>query len=245
MGKIPETEKGRAQAMYCPNCGSYMQEQASFCPTCGQAVLQAPTVRGKAECARELQLILPDLRALEENYKQIGIYSQASSNAGKDMKLVIRGLCFFAFLLIASLLEKLRFIPDALCWILGIAAALLLYRYCGGFLRRNTKLEKAHYEEQKEEFVERYQECYLAVSPVLERYLPEDYWYSGAVEAVSTYLRNMRADTIKEAINLYEEELHRLRMENTAQLILIENQKQTAYAALQLFSLTAINMKLS
>ena len=89
--------------MYCPNCGSYMQEQASFCPTCGQAVLQAPTVRGKAECARELQLILPDLRALEENYKQIGIYSQASSNAGKDMKLVIRGLCFFAFLLIASL----------------------------------------------------------------------------------------------------------------------------------------------
>ena len=55
----------------------------------------------------------------------------------------------------------------------------------------------------------------------------------------------MRADSIKEALNLYEEELHRLRLENTAKLILIENKKQTAYAALQLLSLATINMQLS
>ena len=197
-----------------------------------------------AECAGSLRQILPDLRSLEENYKQISLYSQASDTAGTDMKLFVGGICLFLGLVARGFFQKLG-LPGFIGLVVGIAVGFVLYRLCGGFLRQTVKSERRRYEAKKAQFVENYQQCYLVVAPVLERYLPEDYWYSDAVEAVSCYLRNMRADSIKEALNLYEEELHRLRLENTAKLILIENKKQTAYAALQLLSLATINMQLS
>ena len=229
--------------MFCPNCGAQIQDQSIFCVHCGRPVLSSPALINPAECVGNLRQILPDLRSLEENYKQIGRYSQASDAAGKDMKLFVGGICLFLGYVVAALFEKMG-IASLIGLVVGIAAGFVLYLSCGGFLRQVMNTERRSYEAQKAEYVEKYQQCYL-VAPVLERYLPEDYWYSDAVEAVSAYLRNMRADSIKEALNLYEEELHRLRMENTAQLILIENKKQTAYAALQLLSLATINLQLS
>ena len=57
--------------------------------------------------------------------------------------------------------------------------------------------------------------------------IPPDYRYPSAVESFYKYLNNNRANDMKEAVNLYEEEMHRLRMENIQLSIMEENQKQT------------------
>ncbi|MBQ7973212.1 MAG: hypothetical protein IJ291_07145 [Lachnospiraceae bacterium] len=59
--------------------------------------------------------------------------------------------------------------------------------------------------------------------------IPEKYRYAHAVAFMLEYLQTLRADNFKEAINLYEEEMHRIRMEQgQQQIILIQNQQQRA-----------------
>lgn len=58
--------------------------------------------------------------------------------------------------------------------------------------------------------------------------LPPDYQYSMAAEYIYSCLRNQRANTIGEAVNLYEDQLHKWRVENSLQLL---NQMQKEQAA--------------
>lgn len=50
---------------------------------------------------------------------------------------------------------------------------------------------------------------------LIQQIVPEDYLFppSDAFDCILSYFKNKRADTIKEAINLYEEEKHRERIE--------------------------------
>lgn len=55
-------------------------------------------------------------------------------------------------------------------------------------------------------------------------FLPEDYREVMAVGYIEECIRNLRADTLKEAINLYEEQKHRWTMESLAQQMLAETE---------------------
>lgn len=44
-------------------------------------------------------------------------------------------------------------------------------------------------------------------------FIPEQYRNSGAIQYICSYLENGRADSLKEALNLFEEELHRMKVE--------------------------------
>ena len=57
--------------------------------------------------------------------------------------------------------------------------------------------------------------------------LPEKYFPYPAIQTIIQYLQSCRADTLKEAINLYEEELHRMKMEDMQQQI-VQSTAQTA-----------------
>jgi hypothetical protein len=48
------------------------------------------------------------------------------------------------------------------------------------------------------------------------RMFPDRYWYPFALQKMAEYFVNRRVDSIKEAINLFEEESHRMRLENYA-----------------------------
>lgn len=56
---------------------------------------------------------------------------------------------------------------------------------------------------------------------VLE-FLPDDYRDTLSVGYMEECVRNLRAETLKEALNLYEEQKHRWAMENLAQQMLVE-----------------------
>ena len=73
--------------------------------------------------------------------------------------------------------------------------------------------------------------------------IPPKYQYSFAVNAFCSYLQNCRASNLKEAINLYEEEMHRNRMEQMQSEMLHQQKYQTALAAVSAVAnvATAIN----
>ncbi len=69
------------------------------------------------------------------------------------------------------------------------------------------------------------------ISIVAERIniVPVDYQYLMAIEYMYSYFCNGRADTLKEAVNLYEEELFRMRQEQRSEQ-LVELQAQQAHS---------------
>lgn len=67
--------------------------------------------------------------------------------------------------------------------------------------------------------------------------VPEAYRYTYAVSTMLSYVDAMRADSMKEAINLYEEELHRMRMEQgQQQIIAIQQEQQQTLASINHYS---------
>ncbi len=75
-------------------------------------------------------------------------------------------------------------------------------------------------------------------------FLPPDYRYSEAVESFYRYVNNYRANDLQQAINLYEEEMHRLRMENAQLAMLREAKRQSSLQAAQLAAQVGIWSKL-
>lgn len=61
--------------------------------------------------------------------------------------------------------------------------------------------------------------------------LPRDYRYYYAAQFFEKALSNYRADSMKEAVNLFEEYLHRQNLENQNQQMLINNQRQNQMLA--------------
>ena len=112
----------------------------------------------------------------------------------------------------------------------GILCGIFVPRiFMSGIKRKNKILKK-----QNEEIMEQNHLVEMAEKDVIERmqainkqyikdvlpWYPSDYCYIDAAESFLHYVRNYRADNIKEAINLYIAEVHRRRMEQTQQEIL-------------------------
>lgn len=66
----------------------------------------------------------------------------------------------------------------------------------------------------------------------LQDYVPQEYWYTFALQKIVGYLQNGRAIYPMQAFNLFEEEMHRMRMEQMQQEIMIANQKQVTWGAI-------------
>lgn len=62
------------------------------------------------------------------------------------------------------------------------------------------------------------------------RFLPADYWYPMATEYLIKVVAAGRADSLKEALNLFDAQLHRWRVEEANNAILAQ-QLQTAHLA--------------
>ena len=236
--------------MYCKNCGASIEENTRFCPNCGQAFTQQNDVVeivrfDPLSCSRELEGIIPPLKEMETQYQKINFYETQASHAGRETKIIVNCACISAGLIVDCILGKI--FPSLLrsnflfflIWVIVSGLAFIFTRNMLGNLKGKEESSLAH---KQDIFREKYASIYEMIAPVLERYVPVDYRYSTAVQSICFYFRNMRADTIKEAINLYEEELHRLRLENTAELVLRENQKQTAMLAFQAFELATMHL---
>jgi hypothetical protein len=113
------------------------------------------------------------------------------------------------FNLISIYLNFLLLLLSPVCAFLPIFFSILIFRKIADKKRKiiaKRKLEKiSEYDEINELIAKTYDNC-KATS-----ILPEQYWNLHAVNKIKEYFVNLRADSLKEAINLYEDELLKLK----------------------------------
>ena len=139
---------------------------------------------------------------------------------------------FFAGGLVLSIIDKI--IPMGLFGLV-LACVPAIYGYVkvhkkvGEFFNKadNEKREKLqkhieNYEQELQRLIEQHGEWILEV-------LPENYAYFNCAEKIYGYLKNGRADSLKEALNLYESELNQMQVQQLQQQV-EQLQTEVAYA---------------
>ena len=93
---------------------------------------------------------------------------------------------------------------------------------------QRLEIVKQNMSEELYDYIEKY---YGWISSILT----EEHAYTFCVEKLIMYIKSGRADTLKEALNLYETELHQMRMEEKMNNMMQEIQEQSK----QLYALRA------
>ena len=151
------------------------------------------------------------------------------------LSAVLGGLTFFAFLALTMTVSKKARINSStstaavILVIVGIAAGLLV-RY---LVRRQCQM-RAQQESPEEqalntrlENISRNIQSVVHENQALIETMPRDYQYYYAVSFFEQALANGRADSMKEAINLFEEHQHRMTLEQNSAIALHEQFRQS------------------
>lgn len=173
----------------------------------------------------------------------IGKAKKGDQNVALEVILIVLW-CLMSFVISLRIMWSIRpFLSNSMAdivWLsllaaLAVGGSLMIHKLINPNAEKIVAKYQQEYNTSKKRYDELQQGCAINMQqcmPVLEKHLARDYWYMDAVTRISNYLRNGRAESIKEAINLYEEESHRMRMENLQYRTLVENQKQTVHTGI-------------
>lgn len=241
--------------MNCKVCGTTLGSNDERCPVCGtetgisankvqsNTIQQSTVLSGKTETmalldeaeqtAFQLDALYNRYITLADEFKKFR--PQVTANRKGLIMFIVGwatiGLSFYGIILFGQRLL-------VLC-ILGIFAGIGLV-IAGGIIKgKENRRIHAEIERQRKAYDEEVQKKRNSVldeiPAVYERSsingrFPLQYTNPDAVQRIRGYLQNMRADTLKEAINLLEQEYHNQKMMN-AQIQMLESQLKTEYAA--------------
>lgn len=239
----------------CPKCGAAIQVnpelQKYICGYCGSELLVEDEIqKSRIANGRELgyqqergrqDAIASDREKLLQLLSEVRgpladaewIYLQYTNRKKEisTIKLSSKIITFGGGFLIAIILmlPLSAFLPPPV-------AIIILLILCPSILEFRNLLKKqkrAQLQAEIDSLEEKYASMMESIKDQISK-IPPDYRYSTAIESFYKYVNNQRADNIRDAMNLYEEEMHRLRLENAQEAILRENQKQTSLQANQL-----------
>lgn len=192
----------------------------------------------KKELVREFDKMLPVLRELETKNDELervqnrmnSIVNQYNEPVNPLMKWGIPIIiCYFAAMIGGLILNVVGLI-------IGLASGIYFCKkkdLIGGADKRNEEMKaQLEIEAAKVENVRQKtaQDIYDYLEPYYEwmtDILPERYAYTYCVEKLRDYLITGRADTLKEAINLYENELYQMKMQQQMDVMMEEIQEQS------------------
>jgi uncharacterized membrane protein YukC len=113
------------------------------------------------------------------------------------------------------------FIPVCIVWVVTIILIIPIASFAGSKIaQKDLRIAKEQYEVAKK----RQDEIIETKSDIL-CVLPKNYRYPLAANFIADVLESGRAESLKEALNLYEEQLHRWRMENKMNKLIEEQTK--------------------
>lgn len=156
-------------------------------------------------------------------------YEQKMKSNGTEIAIVISALV--ADVILGAILSEclpidgIALLQLYVCVILIIPIGLLAV----AFIKNERKMKEQTCTRLEREI----EELELKWKETEEKYeekiaiIPKDYRNISAIDSFYKFVSNRRADDLKQAVNLYEEELHRQRVEETQAAILREAQKQT------------------
>jgi hypothetical protein len=212
--------------MFCQNCGNELADGAAFCPSCGTAQNNAAVSLSKGVAAAVGAANVADERkqvlAVMDNSFSVMTSIKQKENEIEEMEAMIEEAQlkgrkrYIVFAVFIGSLAPVIFEPifkalggDAIGGILALATwvgvvALFVMR------RNKFKKQEAECTQNKQSYETTLQS--LKNDETLS-WLPYDYRDSTSFTYLYTYLTNMRANSLKEAINLYETEKHQARLE--------------------------------
>lgn len=244
--------------MFCVRCGNAVNENEFFCNMCGTKINQSLESINKNYFDSERRLSIIEYSELinklafnlqefeisnneyiknEKRYKDIE--KSIVPNRRAKRILIPLGIAFVYYLLSGTFIFKYNLLHAIICIFTTFSVwlgTLLILIFVVKDPSKGTAKIINECKKKMEETQNRCAEIVKAIYPQLQHFVPKDYWYSSALFTMASYFRNGRAHSMKEAINLYEEEMHRLRMENMQEQVLRQNQKQTTYTAITAFN---------
>lgn len=220
--------------MFCTNCGAQLPDNARFCSACGAVLQQAPqTVPVNAPVERPyaqnqqqnlraeaLQImshvvslipaIEPDwnlCRQLEQQYDRL---NNARVRKGLILPFMIPGgiiTILFGLFLLAVLDNGVKNSAGAILFFLFIGIALL---GVGVFFLIFDNKRVKRFRKQAADVIPQMEACADRMYNVyaenqLQEVYPFNYFFPECILEINNNIQNFRADSIKEAINVYEQ----------------------------------------
>lgn len=230
--------------MICSNCGAQLSDNIKFCPNCGEKILETPmqqtqdvnmlvtSVQAADEICQQIYKMGNKKTALEQRKQQL-----LKSFQPEMIILVAVGLfglySFFglinSFFLIGRNVKEegiflaiIIFIGQIVIFIIAESVATLLGLFVYKKYKKSEENKRAKIAEVDAQIKQTDDDIdlFYAKNYDILQVLPPDYRYAMASNYILSILINCRADSIKEAVNLYETQLHQWRMENYQSQIL-------------------------
>ena len=223
--------------MFCSSCGNELAENQNFCTKCGARAVQVnrhhsepsavemytgnSSVEETGGLIRSLQKALPIYMKIDEYYsREAAIYRSKISGGG------LVGLGFVGLVLSITLTQLLgAFLPISIYDLGFLLGVLGTFGFPIIVSVTNKKRIKRDIQKNREEANE-----YIYANGCQEMFVvPEDYRYYIAIEYILRCLTDGRADSLKEALNLFVEQRDRwYQLQMTQQIVAVQRQ-QSAY----------------
>lgn len=249
---------------FCTKCGTQMEDDVNFCPKCGTAsnpTNQVVNVESKTEVSeKNTSSIVAKLKELHSYFSEIenaynifdngiGIINDAEwrKTVNKRYKMSVAGIICWILTAIFILQciktfggifiysgATTKFFLSLFLGVITVSFAITFSIYGKGF--KNHKKALDFYDnnvpiaqKQIQEHYAKLEDCPLGI----------DYTSPSTIERLVYYLNSHRADSLKEAINVLEDERHKANVENT-----LAATRKAAEDAAFAAQMTAINTSL-
>jgi len=170
----------------------------------------------KSNLAENLSLTESLVTKYVENQKEINHYYEKPMSFPIWLHIIF-GLIGYGIFGNLLLIIFLAFNIGAPLNYVSIVIGALIYPI--GYNVLNSKLREKKISKNKDQIEELNKHNKTTISKLEEKsIIPEDYWSKEALSHFKKYIQNQRADTLKEAINLYEQEQHQNRQMNEIRL---------------------------
>lgn len=143
--------------------------------------------------------------------------------------VIVPIIIFFPIWIILSLILCMIF-SDGVAGILGLIVSLSfcigIGFLCSGGNQVQAKMQKV--QEQIEQETIKINRLIKSNEKII-KFIPSEYWYPMAMEYLVKVVTTGRVNTLNEALSMYDEQLHRWKMENINMQMLTEKRAQTEY----------------
>lgn len=230
----------------CPSCGKNIDDSCSFCSACGAKIVNETPQTGKYNISnREGALaLMNDVKNLYNLLSDDLAMVVALKNENEKMKKGRTNKAWVVFMILACFFTLCGIIfciatlsPQGLIFLGYVVPFAILFLV---FYRKNKQgIKKQIFFEKNEEVITAKTDEILSTyyQQELSNYYSLDYFYEDAIDTLIRYLSQFRADSLKDALNLFETEAHQRRLEDQQKSIIITQKeilnqaKQTAKAA--------------
>lgn len=219
--------------MFCKNCGREIDSNAAFCPGCGNRIQDMITTMttassdakfmSKAEQDNQYLIqaigsLLSPLEQIGNIVKQVEMKNRALSSMENNIKKHTSRILFifiglFVGFFIAGILQNIFNFSNGFAFVIMFSTGIPIGIVLGKFRVESLIKQINDVSNKRDQMLQNLEDICKTINPEYMHLIPRDYRHIHACQFFYNAFLNGRAMSMQQAVNLYEEELHRSRME--------------------------------